>query len=470
MANDTQSAEFAQLIRASVAAPELPVSFLADLDFRLRAQQRNRVRRAGFQRRVIAFAAGSMLLLALIIFAAAGPERVIAAVRNALGFIPGIGFVSADTPVRVLAEPVRVERDGIAVTLTGVLADSDQTKISFTVEGLPRTATPPSAGEESCPGMSILALPDGRRLNPTGGGGGPLDSTMPWNESFPSLPPSVMDATLIIPCIPLTAAGAFPGNWEIPFRLILTETPARFQTVAPVPTVTPMPTHAATATATGPSTILPGIRIGVERISELEDGYLLIGILDWDAEKGIADAFGSTFTLTDRDGRILPVENPGGVPEKPAAPNSAYWSLRVSGKNLRGPVTIQMNSLYVFLRDPLAFSIDTGENPAVGQKWEIGKTFFVSGHPLTVLGAEYIMDGNMPGFSVSVQVPPQILHLVVGAQNPSEAGGGPETSADPGIYRWRVFLQTPPAGRVDLFIQQMTIRGEWTTTWDPPGK
>jgi len=470
MDNDTQSTEWAQLIRASVAAPELPESFLADLDGRLRARQRNRARHAGFQRRLFAAAAGSVILIALLVVAAAGPERVIAAVRNMLGFIPGIGFVSADTPVRVLAEPVRVERDGIAVTLTGALADSDQTKISFTFEGLPRTATAPSAGEESCPGMSILALPDGRRLNPTGGGGGPLDSMMPWNESFPSLPPSVMDATLIIPCIPLTAAGAFPRNWEIPFRLVLTETPVRFQTVAPVPTVTSMPTHAATETAAEPSSAFPGIRIGVERISELEDGYLLIGILDWDAEHGIADAFGSTFTLTDRDGRILPVENPGGVPEQPAAPNSAYWSLRVSGKNLRGPVTIKLDSLYIFLRDPLTFSFDAGANPEAGQEWEIGKSFSVSGYPLTVLGAKYILEDNTPGFSVSVQLPPEILHAVVGAHNPPEAGGGPEESLQPGIYRWRVFLQAPPAGRVDLFMQQMTIRGEWTTTWNPPGK
>ncbi len=469
MDNNVNSVEWIQNLRAAVAAPELPEEFLAGLDSRLRSRLREQSARGEKQRRMrLAFAAAGLAVVVGLV-AIAGPERVLAALRNALGFIPGIGFVSSDTPVRILAEPVRVERDGIAVTLTEVLADSDQTKISFIVEGLSRTETAPSPGEESCRGTSILALPGGQRLTPIGGGGGPLDSTMPWNESFHSLPPQVMNATLIIPCIPLTAAGAFPGNWEIPFRLVLADTPARFQTIAPVPSATPTPSLAATGTATAPAIGFPGITIGVDRMTELDNGFLLIGTVEWDPELyASADASGSTFTLTDRNGQILPVENPGTVPEEPTLPNSSYWSLLVNAKDLHGPVTVTLNSLYVFLQDPLAFSLDAGNRPELGQVWQIGKNFSVSGHPLSILSAEYIMENKMPGFSVSIRIPPEILYIVVGAQNPPEAGGGPGESLEPGIYQWRVFLQTPPQGRVDLFIQQMTIRGEWTTTWNPP--
>ncbi len=385
--------------------------------------------------------------------------------HNALGFIPGIGFVSVNAPVRILAEPVRVEREGIAITLDSVVADSSATKIRFSVAGLPVTGPAAPGGEDLCEGVSFLVLPGGSRMSSIGGGGGPLGGDFTWNESFPPIPSQEKEATQIIPCIPMTATGVYPANWEIPFQLVPTDAPALFATVEPTATVSPAP--AMTATVEEPT--FPGISIGVERISELEDGYLLIGILEWDeGQYAMADASGSDFTLTDRDGRILPVENIGSVPEELIASNSAYWSLRVSGKNLRGPVTIKLDSLYIFLRDPLTFSFDTGENPRAGQEWEIGKTFPVSGHPLTVLRAEYILENNMPGFSVSVQTPPEILHVVVGANNPPEAGGGPETSLRSGIYRWRVFLQSPPVGRVDLFIQQMTIQGGWTTNWDPP--
>jgi hypothetical protein len=467
MDNISKSDKWMENVRAAVAAPDLPEEFLAGLDARLRSRLRERSARGGAERRLrLAFAA-AVLVAAVGLVAIAGPERVLAAFRNALGFIPGIGFVSSDSPVRILAEPVRAEREGITVILAEVLADSDQTKIRYTVEGLPQTITTPSAGDESCPGRSILALPDGRRLTPIGGGGGPLDSEMLWNESFPSLPPQVMDATLIIPCIPLTAAGEFPGNWEISFHLVPADTPARFQTVVPVPSVIPTPSLMEAGVETAPAAAFPGVAIGIDRMTELENGFLLIGILEWDPELySMADASGSAFTLTDRDGRILPVENAGSVPEEPGRPNSSYWSLMVNGKDLHGPITVTLDSLYVFLRDPLAFSWDAGSRAKLGQVWEIGKTFSISGHPLSVLSAEYIMENNMPGFSVSVRTPPEILHLVVGAQNPPEAGGGPESSLEPGIYRWRVFLQAPPEGRVDLFIQQMTIQGGWTTSWE----
>ena len=314
MNNDTQSAEWIQLIRACVAAPEPPESFLADLDRRLRAQQRKHALRAGFQRRVLAFAAGSMILITLLIVAVAGPERVIAAVRNMLGFIPGIGFVSADTPVRVLAESVRVEREGISITLTRVIANSTGIDVSFTVGGLPAQDGTPSNGGEICPGVSTIVWPGGGPISSIGGGGGPLDKTFTWNESFPSIPYTEMEAALIIPCIPLTAAGVYPANWEIPFRLVSSDAPALFHTVEPTVAVSPAPA----ATATVEEEAFPGIRIGVERVSELEDGYLLIGILEWDADQyAMADASGSDFTLTDADGRILPVENTGSVPEEP---------------------------------------------------------------------------------------------------------------------------------------------------------
>ena len=467
MDNNTTSSEWDQLMRASVAAPDLPEFFLADLDARLRARHREQSAHTRLQSRIRLAAAGAVIVLALSAFIIAGPERVIAAVRNALGFIPGIGFVSADTGVRVLAQPVRVEQEGIAVTLDSVIADSSTTKIRFTVTGLPESSPTAPGGEELCEGVSAIVLPDGRRMSSIGGGGGPLGGDFTWNESFPSIPSTEMEATLVIPCIPLTAAGAFPGDWELAFRLVPTDAPVLFQTVEPTVTLSPVPSTMATVEKPA----FPGIRIGVERISEMADGYLLIGILEWDEEQyAMADASGSEFILTDQDGRILPVENIGSVPEEPGTSNSTYWSLRVSGKNLRGPVTIKLDSLYVFLRDPLTFSIDTGENPRTGQEWEIGKSFSVSGHPLTVLRAEYILENNMPGLSVSVQTPPEILRVVVGSNNPPEAGGGPEESLEPGIYRWRVFLQTPPSGRVDLFIQQMTIQGGWTTTWDPPEK
>jgi hypothetical protein len=464
MNNDNNSAQWLQTMRSALAAPELPERFVSDLDRRLQAQFRKRPGGAGLSRRFVLAAAGTAIVLALSAFAVAGPERVIAAVRNALGFLPGFGIVSSESPIRFLAEPVRVERDGIVLTLTRVVADSAETRIEFAFEGLPELEDGTSGEGETCPGISTIVLPDGGRIPSIGGGGGPLDAHLAWHESFPPLPTQAMNATLIVPCIPLTPKGVLPENWEIPFRLSLTEAPAVFQTVKPSASTSPAPSTQATA----PAATFPGITIGINRFSELEDGYILIGVLEWDPQRYIiADAGGSTFTLTDGEGRILDSENAGFVPEEPDRPNTSYWSVRVRGKDCSGPITVRPDSVYVFLRDPLLFTLGVGANPSVGQEWEIGKTFDVFGRSLAVLSARYISEGGMPGLSVAVRAPAEITRLVVGSQNPPEAGGGPEESSEPGVFRWRVFFQNPPNGGAELFIQQITVRGEWTTVWNP---
>ncbi|MDD5370582.1 MAG: hypothetical protein PHQ40_15980 [Anaerolineaceae bacterium] len=51
--------------------------------------------------------AGAGLLLAIaVIITAVGPERVLAAVRGLMGYIPGVGFVQDSETSRVPAAPV----------------------------------------------------------------------------------------------------------------------------------------------------------------------------------------------------------------------------------------------------------------------------------------------------------------------------------------------------------------------------
>src|SRR3990172_11540144 len=55
------------------------------------------------------------------------------ALGRSLGYIPGLGLVSQDTPIRVLAAPVSQTRDGISITVKDAVLSSDKTVILFTV-------------------------------------------------------------------------------------------------------------------------------------------------------------------------------------------------------------------------------------------------------------------------------------------------------------------------------------------------
>ena len=56
---------------------------------------------------------------------------------RSLGYIPGVGIVEQGAPLRVLAEPVTVEQQGISVTVSKVVADFTRTFISYRVDGIP---------------------------------------------------------------------------------------------------------------------------------------------------------------------------------------------------------------------------------------------------------------------------------------------------------------------------------------------
>lgn len=53
------------------------------------------------------------------------------AIGKVTGYIPGVGFIDLSVPVRVLAEPVTVERGGIQVTVKQVVLSADATFISY---------------------------------------------------------------------------------------------------------------------------------------------------------------------------------------------------------------------------------------------------------------------------------------------------------------------------------------------------
>ena len=55
----------------------------------------------------------AMLIALLILLTLSG---VAYAIGRSLGYIPGIGIVDQSTPIRTLAEPVSLTRDGITIT------------------------------------------------------------------------------------------------------------------------------------------------------------------------------------------------------------------------------------------------------------------------------------------------------------------------------------------------------------------
>ncbi len=128
--------EFLLQIESAVAMTPPREEFTRGLRERLRvrgfallARNRMRVRLAWGLAVVLVLLAAGILI--------AGPQNVVSALQQILGYIPGIGIVQPGS-IRVLAEPVYVTREGITLTLEQVVADPSQTIVVYKVEGLLR--------------------------------------------------------------------------------------------------------------------------------------------------------------------------------------------------------------------------------------------------------------------------------------------------------------------------------------------
>ncbi len=132
-----------------------------------------------------------------------GPQRVATAMRSLIGYLPGVGIVDRSAPIRILAEPVSLTRQGITVSVNRATLTADQTQIEVGVSGVPLSAYPKSEAVLGCIEPSYLRLPDGTRLE--------VDAIFPAN---------VNEAVYVMPCIFNTLPGAAPTDWELPLKFI----------------------------------------------------------------------------------------------------------------------------------------------------------------------------------------------------------------------------------------------------------
>jgi len=75
------------------------------------------------------------------------------AIGKSLGYIPGIGLVNQDVPIRVLAEPVTTSHNGIIFTIMQIVADSERTTVFYSINAPQPTPGPllqPIPGEPTC--------------------------------------------------------------------------------------------------------------------------------------------------------------------------------------------------------------------------------------------------------------------------------------------------------------------------------
>jgi hypothetical protein len=485
MDNNIPSNELMHKVELAAAAPEPSEKFFNDL--RLRLENRAETRRmAGRKTRRIAL---SLSLAAFLILGAciliAGPANVATAIRDALGYIPGVGIVHT-TGLRMLAEPVVVTRDGITVTLKSVVADSTHTLVMYEVAGLNLSNVDPLASPDpnACSSPPFLRLPDGQELQSIGGGGGGGDANyMESSEQFPPIPESVEDASLVLPCLLVALPGTAPGILTLSFHLVRNPT---LPTVFPVQQID-TPASESTGTPTVGSETNPflnQISLKIDSIFEAEDGFIIMGSIQTSSDQYMIASHFPQIVIRDSTGAKIEVETAslGNVnPTVPVDPNTLpQWAYKVKGKHFHGPLTLSVDWLTIIPNDPILFTVDVGPHPQDGQTWTLEKQLNLFGLLAEVQSAKYVvgqdLDQGMQGLEFSIRLPEGIEGLQLNYWDPNPQPGPDVWSSELGdgfthgqdIIQEGFLTTLPLSGTVGVTAGVLYINGPWTVTWNPP--
>ena len=489
MNNFTPSAQLEDNIRAAMAVPQAPPEFVNQLNIDLMHQAslkyRKSLRPIFLRPAWIAFYA--VLALLVVSTLIIGPQRVYAAVRQLFGYIPGVGIVEQSNGIRVLAEPVSVEQDGITVTVKQVVADATRTFVAYSVDDVPSSDIP------ICTIPPTLQLPDGRTLSFLSGGEGGIGSEngvpmqFTTNYTFPPLPTNVRKVMFLSPCqmpaIQLILIPA-PSNFVTPAveieatsmssgpRFLTTPTPAPDKTSISVP-------YDPSAPAT-PTTVPHGSGLYLDRVIELDNAYILVGnFTDAGDLPGAlstgsleVDQFEHPIQITDAAGQ--PVIYKARFDIRPAVEWGGVWNWAYEiSKPVSDPLTLTIASVPVQQEDSNQFLLDVGQDPQLGQKWVLNRTISIGGYDFVFEDVARAENGYTIHYRSAAPIPEDVnVDLYLTEADPTKSTLNETPHLDEVIYSETLnFDDTPPVGNLTFLLRLnkiVQLPGPWTLTWSAP--
>lgn len=420
--------------------------------------------------------AGLLLLAALCaLIISLGPKNVYAAVLDFFGFLPGVGFVSEDSTIRVLEAAASQTRDGISLTIDECFATDEKTTLSFIVENVPYSSLSHDENIGGCGESAYLLLPDGTSMNIIGGGG----TQNRTDYIYPPIPADVHEIHFVLPCIQGTLPGKAPENWEIVFHLIPAPLDLTVFPVIDLPTSTP-------AALQGSQTPLNssdpyGLEIALEQVIPLSDGYYLIGYTTW-ATPLISSAYPGYWSMKafDANGQEIPFEpvNSGNIGLDDLQPN--HWVYRLYGTTFAGPLTLRSDHMGVEFSQPVKIQLDPASYGFTGSDEELGVTQQIDPVHLDILNLNarivkitYMQQGVLQGFEIGIEaesglqtLPLTLDSAVTGGQGAS--GGGSNRDSASNLVLSYVLSDGQMSYPLLLSASSATLNGVWETSWDPP--
>jgi hypothetical protein len=406
----------------------------------------------------------------LVTVAAIGPQRVLAAVQSLFGYIPGIGFVENVETVRMLAVPIKIERDGMVVSITTAEADSQETRLNLSAEGQAHITD--LHAQESGNVQVYLLLPSGQELPATGTTSTQQDithqtATISAQYAFDPLPDNVNNVILVLPVLPGMADGEAPQDWRIP--LVFGPPQKTGQIVG-------------TSGTQWKSASIGKMTMVLDRVAQTPTGTVLrVRFESSDPSVQTASDWWNQLVLTDQTGKSYPLT------EQTSSDVSfdAAHILTTQSFDKAERLTLRLDALNLvtnFPRDDSApgFSFDPGPNPRIGQSWNLDQTFQAAGYRLHLTRAALSQGGeggyvtapngeklNLIGLHFSFAAQPGLTEVGLRCVKPSPCDGVPSLGNDSSVFVPTLGLRQLPSEPMELKVENLwtTRTGPWVIHW-----
>ncbi len=442
-------------IRKTEPSPVFEMNLEAELENAWELGQQP-VKRIGMPR--LAWAGIALAFLLGLMLLGGGPNQVWAQIRSLMGFVPGVGVVDPNAPLRVLREPVKLTREGISLEVNSAMLSRDVTYLDYQFFGIPPEAITPDGHASGCEQEAYLRLPDGSRLERK-------------DRAWPGIPAEVTEATLVVPCLQGTLPGSVPANWELPLSFINADQAPMVFPILELEEPTPEETG-------GGETSGQPWQFAVSTVIETPRGYILAG-------QGVP---GNTsdrnlimlpVRVTDAQGKEVQVHVPADYSKllKTNAIPDRAWAIEFDSEGLAFPLTlnmpVRMDRFSVHEVEPLELHLNLKQELADGVQIELDQPFNLGEIQLRLVGIR----GSRGGYSFEFEGPSNIidLNLEIAGHQAEGAGAGGRGDSEAEMHRFtvtRTYAERPSVKLLQLRISGYTRKeapeiSTHTLTWEP---
>ncbi len=381
------------------------------------------------------FYARPVLLMIIVLLAIATITGVAIALGKKFGYIPGTGLVDQNSTVLILEKPISASKNGLTINISQVVSDSKHVIVQYSIEPpeiSPEILLSPDSSKPICEFVpdyvaKYLQLPDGSQISSLRGG--PIGDG--FVVEFPPISQEIDTMTIILGC----------DQGQATVHLI----PAGEDSMIPVITM-PAATQQVEPTSIR-ETKIPSLVFSIllENVVTLDDGYILTGTFMQNNGESVAfePIFTENFAIVDANNSPVSFE-PTWIADinswsVDTTTMSQTWSIKISGKDHTWPISISVQP--ILISSPLEvthFSIDLGDDPQVGESWDIGLEILLNGEFIAHVDSVSLIQGVAPledpnsyglDFSISTgssNTPKLILQDNIHPFKLLGGGGGPE--------------------------------------------